>query len=318
MSTKLPLKTSYKGYKKPEYSNICVAMGIFNPMQYANIITNLKIVCQELEKSKIPYYIIELLYPNQSSMIPNSFTVRGQTYFFVKENLWNLLEKRIPSKYEKIIFLDADVLCSDPEWVNKIAEKLQIKKVVHASEYLYRDIYSNNIYEDITLTPINSQPSVVKAIKNQIQFNPLKFHPGFNVCIDRNFFHKINGFFEHTPVTIGDTIFWVSFIPNYRYYCATFFSAPNMKTQREMFYEYRNNVLSSCEPIKDIDYIENNNCLHLYHGSLKNRNYGHQYKFIPGPFKLYKNNDGVIEIEIKHPYVKDMKKYFEERKDDNT
>lgn len=319
MSTKLPLKTSYKGYSSLEHNNICVAMALFNPVGYKNIVKNLHIVCEELAKSKTPFYIIELLYPNQSATIHDSFIVKAQTHFFVKENLWNLLEQRIPDKYEKIIFLDGDVLCSDPNWINRVAEKLDTKKVIHASEYLYRDIYANNIYQEVTLDPINSKPSVVRAIKRKIQFNPLKFHPGLNVCIDRNFFHKIDGFFEQTPITIGDSIFWISFMPNFRYYCGTFFSAPNMKEQREMYYLYKKKILSSCNPDEDIDYLEDNNCLHLYHGSMNNRNYGKQYTFIPGPFRLYKNNDGVLEIDIKHPFIKDMKKYFEERKeDDNT
>ena len=42
-----------------------------------------------------------------------------------------------------------------------------------------------------------------------------------------------------------------------------------------------------------------------------------QDKFIPGLYQLTKNKYGVIEIEIKHPKIKDMTSYFENRLEDN-
>lgn len=319
MKTERPIIKSYKGYNNTNYDNICVAMCFFNPLNYQNSLENIKILINEFKKTNIPYFIIELLYPNQYSSIPEPVhIVRGKSFYFSKENLWNILETYIPDKYEKIIFLDADILCSDPDWIDKIAEKLNTKKVVHGSEYLYKNIYQNNIYEKVNINTTNCLTSVVKAILNDSNLNFGLFHPGFNISIDRNFFHKINGLFDQSVITNGDSLFWATFVPHYRFYAGTFFSAPNFKKEREEYIKYKNNILSLCNPKTDIDYVENNCFLHLYHGSIQNRKYGEQYRYIPGPYKLYKNSYGVLEIEINHPFIKDMQSYFIARKEDDN
>jgi hypothetical protein len=310
--------TSYKGYKNTDYNNICIAMCFFNPVNYKSNLENIKTVISELKKTNIPFFIIELVYPGQSSAIPNpTCVVKGKSFYFAKENLWNILETKIPDKYEKIMFLDADVLCTDPEWINKTAELLNTNKVVHASDYLYKDIYRDNIYEIVTIDAIKGRHTIVKAIKTNASIDYSLYHPGFNICIRRNFFHQIGGFFDTAPITIGDTLFWLSFVPNYKGYCGTFFSAPNFKEQKIKYIEYRNTMISYCDPNTEIDYLPNNHCLHLYHGKIKHRYYGKQFNFIPGPFTFYKNEDSVIEIEIKHPFVKDLKQYFESRREDD-
>lgn len=312
------IKTSYKGYNNTDYNNICVGMCFFNPVGYQSNLENLKTIVSEFKKTNIPYFIIELIYPGQTPVIPDTISVvRANSFFFVKENLWNILETKIPDKYEKIMFLDADVLCTDPNWVNKTAELLDKNKVVHASDYLYKDIYRDNIFEIVNIDSIKGRSSIVKAIKS---ISPVKYelyHPGYNICIQRNFYHKIGGFFEITPTSIGDTLFWLSFVPNYRGYCGTFFSSPNYKDQKNIYFEYRKNVLNQCDPNTEIDYLPGNHCLHLHHGKIKDRYYGRQFNFIPGPFTLYKNEDSVIEIKIKHPFITDLAKYFQSRREDD-
>lgn len=317
MTIEQKFNTSYTGYNNVEYNNICLAMCFFNPLNYKTNLKNIKTVIQELKKTNIPFFVIELIYSGQSASIPEAnYVVKGQSFYFSKENLWNILETKIPDKYEKIIFLDSDVLCTDPNWINRAAESLNNNKVIHASDYLYKDIYADNIYETVTLDAINGRHSIVKAIKNKKFIDHSIYHPGFNISINRNFFHEIGGIFDISPITIGDTLFWIAFVPNYRAYCGTFFCSPNFNEQRQKYFEYRKKILSLCDPNKEIDYLPNNHCLHLYHGTIKNRNYGKQFSFIPGPFTLEKNEYGVLEIEIKHPFVKDLKKYFEARNED--
>lgn len=310
--------TSYVGYNNIEYSDICLAMCFFNPLNYKNNLNNIKTVITELKKTNIPFYIIELIYPGQSSSIPEAnCVVKGKSFYFSKENLWNILETKIPDKYEKIVFLDSDVLFTDPDWLNKISDLLDKHKVVHAMDNIYRNIYTNNIYEKIILNNKNSKQSIVKAIKNNLSINLKGYHPGYNISIKRNFFHTIGGIFETYPVTAGDTLFWLSFVHEHNVFCGGLFCAPNLKEEKQKYLKYKNNILEHCNPQTEINYLSNNNCLHLYHGELKNRYYGKQLNFIPGPFILKKNEDGVIEIEIKHPDIKDLKHYFEARLEDS-
>lgn len=307
----------YIGYKNIESKDICIVMCFFNPLGYSNPQKNIITVCKELDKTNIPYYIIELVYQNQKSFLTNSFkTVSGKSAFFSKENLWNIVEKSIPDKYTKIIFMDCDVLFTDPNWVDKVSDKLNIYKIIHASEFMYRDITSNNIYESISLNEINIKHSIVKALKTNNEFDFNIYHPGYNICIDRNTLHKIGGFFEIAYGTAGDTLFWMCLLNFKRPYCCGLFCAPRFKKIKEAYIEYKNNFNKICNS-NDIDYIENNHLLHMYHGSLNNRAYGQQDRFIRGPLELYKNEDGVIEINIIHPTIKDLTSYFQHRQDDD-
>jgi len=307
----------YSGYSNIESKDICVAMCYFNPLNYKNTLANIKIILDEFKKTNIPVFLIELIYPGQKQSLKEAnLVLKADTVFFVKENLWNILEKFIPEKYSKIIFMDNDILCSDPIWIDKISDKLNTKKLIHGSEFLYRDIYRKNLYENIVPNE-NTKESVVKGLKIEGKLDFTKNHPGLNICIDRNFYHKIGGFFEESPGTAGDTLFWNCFSTEKEPYCLGVFCAPRFKQIKEKYLFYRKNMLKLIS-LDEIDYLENNWCLHLYHGNSNNRKYGTQDKFIPGPFKLYKNKHGVIEINIIHPHSKDMKQYLESRYEDDN
>lgn len=315
MQTKLN-SIRYSEYKNIDSKDICIAMCYYNPLNYKNSLNNIKCVLNEFKKTNIPVFLIELIYSNQKPSLPYSnITVKAKTVFFVKENLWNILEKYIPDQYSKIIFMDGDVLCSDPNWVDKVSSKLDSKKIVHASEILYRDIYRNNIHENVSNND-NTKESVIKGLKTEGRLDFTKNHPGLNICINRNEYHRIGGFFEEAPGTTGDTLFWNCFSNEDKPYCLGFFCAPRFKDTREKYLLYQQNVIKSIS-LHEIDYLENNWCLHLYHGNINNRKYGYQDKFIPGPYNLYKNEYGVIEINIQHPTIKDLKQYLESRSEDD-
>jgi len=315
MQTKLS-DIKYSGYQNIDSKDICIAMCYFNPLGYKNSLQNIRCVLNEFKKTNIPVFLIELIYSNQKPSLPYSnIVVKAETIFFVKENLWNILEKYIPDKYSKIIFMDGDVLCSDPNWVDKVSSKLNSNKIIHASEILYRDIYRDNIYTNITKND-NTKESVVKGLKIEGKLDFTKNHPGLNISINRDVYHQIGGFFEEAPGTTGDTLFWNCFSNNSEPYCLGFFCAPRFKHTKEKYLLYKESLLKSVS-INDIDYLENNWCLHLYHGNINNRKYGYQDKFIPGIYTVYKNQYGVIEIDIKHPTVKDLRQYLESRSEDD-
>jgi|688.fasta_scaffold06581_40 hypothetical protein len=309
---------SYTGYTDIESDDICLVMSFYNALNYKSTVKNLQLIIQELNKTNIPFYIIELLYPQQKQSIPQAnYIVRADSFFFSKENLWNIIESKIPDKYTKLIFTDVDILYSDPDWIDKISILLDTYKVIHGCEYLYKDIYRKNIYDNVNLNAGDTKHTVVKSIIKQKSFEFNNVHPGYNICIERNFYHKIGRLFEYAHGTAGDTLFWASFVKDYEPYCCALFSAPRFKEVKEKYIEYKNNILKLCDPIKDVNYLKDNCGLHLFHGHPKNREYGNQDRFIPGPIKFSKNSDGVIEMKIIHPIVKDLKQYLEFRREDD-
>jgi hypothetical protein len=284
----------YLGYNKPKFDTICVGMCYFSPAGYKKPLTNLNIIIEQFQKYNIPYYIIELLYPDQKQVIPDSFVVKASSILFSKENLWNILEKKIPDKYDKIIFMDSDVLFNDPDWFNKSYELLQHNDLIQPMEVSYKDIH--HIYDQIeidfnNLKPPKTKISIAKALINNNYIDLTYHHTGFGLGIDRNFFHKIKGFFEYCITGTGDLAFWASFLPNYQ------IDSPHLHNNvLNKYLNYKNNIYQYYIYPKRISYVEQCVALHLYHGQRNNRQYNTRHKYLPISCDYYHNEYGVLEL----------------------
>lgn len=305
----------YNGYNKLLADDICIAMCYFNPLKYHKPLENIQIIQKEFDKYSIPYYTVELIYPNQYPVIKNAHVVRSNSVLFSKENLWNIAEKIIPSKFTKIIFMDSDIVCSDSNWINNTRKLLETNYLVHNMDYSYRDIDSITEQKDIDINALKY--SFIKAIKNNEQIELLIHHTGYCTAIDREFFHKLGGIFDHGITGHGDTLFWASFIDNYDppSDCQKFLMGPRCSLIRKNWNEYKKNALS-VSSLNKISYLPDANILHLKHGAKENRKYGQRSAYISGVFNLFYNDDGVLEINIINENNKDLIQYWIDRKED--
>lgn len=308
----------YNGYKKPNTNDMCVALCYFSPVKYIQPLYNLRAFLTELSAYSIPYYIIELLYPNQTQQIPNSIIVKANTVCFVKENLWNILENRIPDRYTKIAFMDGDVLYTDQNWFDKTSELLDIydcgmihEYAYHSSRYKEQDHHIQQKHLLVAITKIFQDSSIPWW----------KFHPGFNIAINREFFHKIKGFYEYGITGYGDVLFWWSFINDNHSIekkdcpCADFLTSYKFKEYADIYQQYKTNILNLSN-VNNTFYIPNNIAMHLFHGSRNHRYYNSRNGYVDGKVNTSKNQDGVIEISIDGPNT-DLIQYWINRREDD-
>ncbi len=305
---------SYQGYNAPIKKDICVAMCFFSPVGYKKPINNVFTVIDSFNKANIPYYIIELLYPGQTSIIPNSIVVHGKSILFSKENLWNILEKHIPEQYSKVIFMDTDVLYSDPDWLDKASDLLEYNHTIQCMEWSHKDI--NSVYEKIELSedPMFHKISFAKAIKTQAEIDLRLHHMGFCIGIRRDFFHKINGFFEYAMTGYGDTLYWSCFTKDFyprRKHFVDFFADIN-----EKYIEYRKYLSQFYIYPEKVDYLSGCLAMHLYHGTVANRRYTNRQHYIPSSYSFYYNDENVLEIKSEDASKKDLIQYWLDRKED--
>jgi hypothetical protein len=87
---------------------------------------------------------------------------------FHKENLCRILERKIPSKFTKLVFLDADIIFNSDEWYTKTSELLDTNDVVQVFDKCHW--LDTNGY--ITLT----RESVLHMDSRTYDS---KYHPGF-------------------------------------------------------------------------------------------------------------------------------------------
>jgi hypothetical protein len=300
-----------KIYNPPNKQDICVGLSFFSPYDYVTPKMNLNIVIEQLKQSKIPFFTIELLYPNQKNSITSpTITVYGNSVLFSKENLWNILETKIPKEYSKIIFMDADIKFSDPDWINKASTALDYHDTIQPMEYIFRDIYHN----DILMNPDqgHTHKVIAKTIADNLIDNhhPNKNqwfgHPGHAIGIRRDFFHKIGGLFEYGINGFGDAMYW-------GYFHTVNLMGINFGSKLYPDYHKIRKQIYAMKTDSTVGYLKDIYCLHLYHGETKNRKYGNRNHYVPENFQLYKNKYGVLEIFGEH----DLKQYWIDRREDD-
>ena len=304
----------YTGYEQPLYSDICVAMCVFRPVGYTKPINNLYVVVRSLKKAGIPIYLIELLYPNQSALMTDSVVVHGNSVIFSKENLWNLVEKHIPNQYSKIIFMDTDVLYSKPSWFNDCSRLLDVNDAIQCMEWSHKDIHSPTQQVSLSEDPIKNRIAFAKAIVLQLDIDLMKHHMGFCIGIRRDFFHKINGFFEYAMTGYGDTLFWSCFTKDFypgRQHYVDFFHDVN-----ERYLDYRRHMSRFYVYPNRVGYVEDCLAMHLYHGTISNRRYTNRQHYIPSQYEFFHNQDGVLEMRSFDQSKKDLTQYWLDRKED--
>lgn len=284
-----------KSYNEPSNTDTCVALCYFNPVGYKNQKENLDIVLDSYKKSNIPYFTIELLYKNEKSYIKDATkTVYAESVIFSKENLWNLLEKSIPDQYSKIIFVDADIKFSNPNWFNLSSEKLNDCDIIQPMDVVYRDIVTKMAkYVEIENESCNY--TVAHAIETTGKACEIQNHPGYALGIKRDIFHKINGFFEYGLYGCGDTLFWMAISNFYSTSVGDFLL--KQKEIGKKFYEYKINTLDY--DLK-IGAVFDNLSVHLFHGSRENRNYANRINYLSDIYtkdSFYYNEYGVLEIK---------------------
>jgi len=309
------MKIKYSGYNKLIKNDICVAMCYFNPLGYNKPLRNIQWVQKEFDKYDIPYYTIELVYPNQSPSIENAKVVHSSSVLFSKENLWNIIEKDIPEKFTKIIFMDADIFCSDPDWFNNTSSLLDSNDLIHCMDYLYKDIEQPFEEIELDIHSPTSRYSIIKALKNQEELKLHIHHTGYVIAINRSFLHKIGGVFEYGLTGYGDTLFWSAFLKDFEPFCDNFLKAPRFRKISQYYELYKQNI-SSISSLDRIQYLPDANILHLRHGKNENRRYHRRNFYVSSIFDLYHNDDGVLEIKVNNPNAQDLIQYWIDRKED--
>lgn len=290
-------------YNEPEKKDMAVIMVYFNATKSVRIAQNILLVKQYLDNANIPYYIGELSIDGSPYLFkesPNIFHYKTDDYMFYKENLINLLEVRIPDEYTKICNIDADIFFDNPNWYTLISSKLDqvdICQPFNTANWL--NIENNKI----TMTRKNS---IVDK----------DGHQGFVWAFTRKWFgqYKLPDF---CITGGGDACFRIVIVEN------------AILTNKYFSYIYTN-MDSYIKNIKSPPVLGDTdiNIYHLYHGSLKNRQYSERQFDIINTLKRFglNNLDDVIDYDEnglrcwKEPYKQPMndliKKYLCNRNDD--
>ncbi|MFH0769987.1 MAG: hypothetical protein V1926_01275 [Candidatus Peregrinibacteria bacterium] len=114
----------------------------FNPARYENRTLNFRIFRDRLRTQGIPLLAVEAavgeapfdLCPDDGDLLIQR---RCHSVLWQKERLFNLALEHLPVDCDKVVFLDADVLFMDAEWVPKVSSLLERYVAVQPFDTMY-------------------------------------------------------------------------------------------------------------------------------------------------------------------------------------
>lgn len=281
-------------------NDIALCFVFFNPTRSKRILMNYLFTLNRLHE--FPCYTIELtFYDREPEIAPSSnvFHVRSNSFMFHKERLCRVLESKIPKRFKKIAFLDADIFFAKPDWYSQLSKKLDEFDVVQGFEYSH---WLDLSYKNVMLT----RETVVKS-KNDV-FSHIR-HPGFIWGFRRQWYKNV-GFFDWAISGSGDTLSVAAWMR--QTFDKHFKSLPSsMKNVYKEFYDINKPKIS---------YLEDIHVFHLYHGSRHNRQYVDRHAMFEVDQDIRKlirlNTYGVYEWVNPDKWNPKMLHYFSTRDDD--
>jgi hypothetical protein len=282
--------------------DMAVCFVVFNPSQTKRMVMNYLYVKNEYEKQGLPIFTMELVYDGLEPELPDAFHVRASSVMFHKENLYRLLEKKIPKQYTKLAFLDCDILFTDPSWYEKTSTLLKTHDVVQPFETAH--------WMDLTYTQVLLSRKTALLMKSK-QWD-FKYHPGFAWCMRRDWYRRV-GFFDYAVSGSGDTLSVAGWMR--KTFPTNFQSLP-----QPLIDAYYKDFFLREKP--SITYLKGMDVYHLYHGSRTNRQYAERHKMLnvsmPITELIHPNKDGVYEwIDEKDEWNERFQAYFDARNDDD-
>lgn len=279
-------------YTIPTCNDTAVCLCFFSPVGFIRPKMNFLFIESMLKASHIPVFTVECVIKDQVPLLENpTLQVKSNSLLFYKEHLYNLLVPKIPEQYTKLVFLDADILFDCPNWVDEISKSLDTHDAVQPFSLAH---WLNVDYKNIVF----SNKSTVYALKNVRSLpnrNIYAYHPGFVWAMKRDLFNKIGGFFDKCLFGTGDSFFSHMWIINETGNTVAIQTCPLIDK------EYIDWLVKVNTIPKTVTYLPFT-IYHLYHGSLKNRQYDNRYDNInriikPNAWDTYftKNKDGVYE-----------------------
>jgi hypothetical protein len=278
--------------------DMAIGLVFFNPASSKRMVMNYLYVWNLLKTQGLPVFTLELVFGDATPEIKKAHHVRGNSYMFHKERLCRLLEERIPSKYKKLLFLDADIVFSGDTWYEEISTLLDSHDVVQP--------FTRAHWLDLTYTNVELTRETVLNMKGSMW--DFKYHPGFAWAFRREWYRKV-GFFDWAVTGSGDTLSSAKWLN--KAFPEKFKSLPfAMRRAYASYRKLESPTITSRE----------GDVFHLYHGSRKKRQYSERHHLLDVNEDIKDmitlNRDGVYEWkDAKWNVV--LYEYFRNREDDD-
>ena len=289
---------------------------VSNPCQYARrfILAREFIKYMETENNII-LYVVELVYGNQKFYVTDKNNKRhlqltGTVPLWHKENMINLGVKLLPKNWKAMAWIDADIEFDSNSWASDAL------KILNGSKDIIQ-LFSHAVDLDKNKSAMSIFPSFAYQYLKKSSYGGAginMWHPGYAWACTRKAYERMGGLYELSILGAGDHNMSFAFIGN------------SIKSVNEATTDdYKSSVENFELNAKNLrlGYVPGV-IRHFYHGSKKNRQYSERWnilvnhKYLPSEH-ITKNKDGLLIPTSICPQglLDDIKKYFEERDEDD-
>jgi len=292
-------------YNEPIKKDVAVMFCYFNYTNSSRILMNYLYTVEKMRLANIPIFTIELVIKGKQPDIAEAEHVYSTSYLFQKENLFRVLEKKIPKHFKKLLCLDSDIIFSKPTWYAELSNLLDTNDVVHCFERAYwLDITYKKIEHDAYTYVMSPNKEIFPW---QFDNNNRRYHCGFGWAFKRQWYNQ-SGFYDMAIIGSGDGIFaYALFGKEY----------PNIKTCR--FYKRSINVWRKTIQTPKVSYIRTD-VYHLFHGTTDKRQYldrNEIFKNVPNIEEIIRRNEFGVYSLSDVDLNKQTYRYFLMRSDDS-
>lgn len=152
---------------------------------------------------------------------PNQLQVRTRCEMWHKENLLNLMIARLPSDWEYVAWIDADLHFVRPDWVNETVQQLQHYEIVQLfseAQDLGPDGHAFARYRSFAWSTVNGiprpEPNQHVASNGDCYYGgnassgPITYwhHPGYAWAMRRDAFDAVGGLLDFAVIGEADSI----------------------------------------------------------------------------------------------------------------
>jgi len=265
--------------------------------------------------SNYPLYVAELTLEGQPHLLPqasNTLLLETNSILWHKEQLLNLIEKKVPSRYKKIAWIDCDMTFPQADWLQKISYALDTYKVIQCfKKGIWLDEYGLPEKEFISAGYANAK-------KEQNWWHFVYFHPGFAWAARRDMWAKVGGLFPYSFSGSGDSVMAYGFggIPGGEavgYTIGGVFNKNGWKSPEWVEWSKKAKEYAQGK----IGYADNL-VLHNWHGDWKDRDY-QKHKTMPVldfSKDVFINDKGLLEWNPECEHIDYFKKMFQSRRED--
>lgn len=196
---------------------------------------------------------------------------KSQYSYFAKERLINCALLKLPDNCDKIMWLDADVVCLDSGWIQKICRYLENYKVIQPFKYVVRMDKANNVTsynKRLTSGELkygwenDSYTLGYLAAYDKAQWGQIGF-----AWAARRYIVEDLLLYDRCPVGAGDVLFGTAITGDFR-------RVYNQKSCSELSHEHYFMWAKELHKLVANSYCYMPSTIyHLWHGKVKNRKY---------------------------------------------